>query len=112
MVSDDALDDRQPDAGPFELLLPVQALEYAKDSLRVFHVKSDTVVLHKIDGNVALLLAADTNHRRVPAPRELERIRNEIKQNLRQEAGVGVGFRKFGDSGVDPPALLLGQQFL
>src|SRR5580765_1055777 len=49
-----ALHDREADAGAFELLLVVQALEHAEELVRVLHVEADAVVLH-VDRLLAVL---------------------------------------------------------
>src|SRR6185312_4088308 len=48
---DDALDDREPDAGAFELFRAVKALEDAEQLVRITHVEAGAVVTHIIHGS-------------------------------------------------------------
>src|SRR4051812_3549125 len=55
MAFDHPFDDRQADAGPFELILPVQALEHAEQLVRVGRVEAGAVVGHGEARATALL---------------------------------------------------------
>src|SRR5881628_3013076 len=59
VARDDALDDRQADAGAGKLVLPVQALKDAKQLVVVAHVEARTVVAHAVNQVCAAALAGD-----------------------------------------------------
>ena len=48
MAGDDAVDDRQADAGAFEIVGAMQALEHAEEFLRVALVEADAVVADEV----------------------------------------------------------------
>src|SRR5262245_28226360 len=74
---DNSLYDRQPDAGPFIFLGPVQSLEDAEQFMNILHVKTGAVILDEIDRPVqfpASVLKADLDRRDRAVARELEGI--------------------------------------
>jgi hypothetical protein len=85
---DDALHNRQAHSRPFKLFGAVQALEYTEEFVSVGHIEAYAVVFDKIDVLLLLLTTADFDHgHRTPAGK-LERVSQEIGQNLLQRYAV------------------------
>src|SRR6267142_353136 len=89
-----AVDDGKSHSRAAELVGAMQSLEYAKQLPRVFHVEADAVVA---DGVVILrtdLAAADLDERPCCLAAVLDRIGNEIRPHLAQQAAVAAGGRQ------------------
>src|SRR5262249_44445741 len=84
----DPMDDRQADSGSRELVGPVQPLEYPEQLLRVFHIEADAVIAHGVAALVADALAADPDAGLVRLARVLDRVGDEIRPHLAQQAAV------------------------
>ena len=93
---DHALNDRQSNACPFEIFLPMQPLEYAEKFARVIHVKSDTIVFHEIDGFVVVDLCPDFNDRSIPHSRVLEGVVDQVQPDLLEKCRIARARRKIG----------------
>src|SRR5689334_12408714 len=86
---DNPPDVRQADAGTFEFIVPVEALEYTEEFVHVLHVKSDSVVADE-DGDFSgeLPRRADLDTRLGPRRRELDRVREQVHEDLPQHGRV------------------------
>src|ERR1700730_518455 len=71
VAANDAMYDRQPDAGSRELSLCMHPLEDSKQLVRVLHVESNTVVPDEIHLFVLLPEGADFDARRITRSGEL-----------------------------------------
>src|SRR5881409_1365174 len=96
---EDALHDRQADAGASELALVMQALEGTEQAVGIGHVEADAVV-----GDEAILLAvvldhADTDHRLVGLAGELPRVLQQVLHCDLHQRAVGL----HGHAVVDHP---------
>src|SRR5262249_9802916 len=114
MSAHDPLDDRQPDAGAFELLLQVQALKHAEQFVHIFHVKADAVVFDKVRDCVWLSIIrqpADFDLRYGSRARVFKRIRQEIAPHELQQTPVSLARRKIGYPQIDVPAFLRRLEF-
>src|SRR5581483_2915052 len=85
----DPLDDREADAGAFELLGAVEALEDPEELARVPHVETRPVVLDEVDRLALPATAADLDHRLGAPARELPGVADEVHEDLPDEPAVG-----------------------
>src|SRR3989449_7677972 len=74
VARDDALDDREADAGAGKLVLPVQALKDAKQLVVVAHVEARAVIAHAVNQVGAAALAGDLYPGRGLAGAVLQRV--------------------------------------
>ena len=74
MTGDDAVDDRQPDAGAFEVFRLVQPLEHAEQFFGMSHVEADAVVADEIHVSPFVDRAADRDRGAFGGGRELHRV--------------------------------------
>ena len=65
MSGNDALHGREADAGPLEIFGAVQALERAKELLRVAHVEAHAVVSHEEGRHAVVRFATEADVRRL-----------------------------------------------
>src|SRR5213594_3289992 len=110
MPVDDALDDGETDTGPFVFLSPVQALEHAKEFVRVAHVKAGAIVFNKVDRFAGSFLATDFNFAQVAFAGVLEGIGEKIDKDLLEQCRIGLTLGKIADGDIEPAAVLLGLQ--
>ena len=61
MPLDDALHNRQPNAGAFLIFGSMQALEHAEQFTRVLHVEANAIVAHEIHNSAVHQFEADFN---------------------------------------------------
>ena len=85
---EDALNDRQPDAGAGEFLFAMEALEHAKELVGVLHVESCAIVAYGVNDLLRTLLAADTDDRTVALAGELGGVGNKVSPNLTHQRGI------------------------
>jgi len=88
VVLDDSLDGSQANAGSFEFILAMTALENAEEFARVFHVEPGAVVADEINHFLTLLERADFNLCWIPATGVFEGISHQIGKNLLDEAWI------------------------
>src|SRR4051812_29176108 len=82
--------DRQPDPGPLVLLAPVQAAEHLEDALGVALLDADAVVAHDDVPLARLADALDPHLGRHARACELDRVGDEVLQQLADLGGVAV----------------------
>src|SRR5882762_3572206 len=70
VARDDALDDREADAGAGKLALPMQALKDAKQLVAVAPVEGRAVAAHAVNQLCAASLAGDASIKRTDSPIE------------------------------------------
>src|SRR5437588_3531784 len=90
VARDDALDDREADAGAGKLVLPMQALKDAKQLVVVAHVEARAVVAHAVNQVCAAALAGDLYPRRGLAAAVLQRVGQQVDPDLPEQRGVAV----------------------
>jgi len=86
----DALAHRQPDARPFVLVARVQAPEHLQDARGVRGRHPDAVVRHAHQPAVVLPLRTDPHLGRHTGPRELERVADQVLEELAELRRVAV----------------------
>src|SRR5438477_7066261 len=121
MELDDLLADREPDAGPRVFALGVQALEEVEEVLlpEMREVDADAVVAHA-DQALATFAPGDHVDANALAAPKLERVLDEVLQELPQQRGVALhhgqipGHAKRGprlaDRGAELPGDLVQQR--
>src|SRR5581483_10416382 len=87
---DDALHDRQADAGPLEIFGAMQPLEHAKELVGVFHVEADSVVADEEDPFTAVVAGADLHRRAVTLARILECVVDQVHEHLLEQRRVAA----------------------
>src|SRR3954469_17108029 len=85
MPRNDALDDRQSNPCPGELIHPVQALKYSEQLVAVAHVETCAVVAHTIDDVPALRGCGHIDHRSFTRTAVLDGIGEQIGPDLPQQ---------------------------
>src|SRR5688572_1402178 len=86
----DTVDDGEADTRALELARAVQALEDLEQLARVLHVEADTVVANGVDDLPRVVPRREDLYFGVVAlARVLERVTEEIRENLLREGGVG-----------------------
>src|ERR1043166_9050982 len=93
MAVHDLFADRQSDAGAGILLAPVQAVKYDEDALEIPGADADAIVPNAEHILAEIHLRADLYARRRPAMK-LDRVADQILEQLRELAGVGDEFRQ------------------
>src|SRR5262245_39517414 len=91
----DSLDDRQAKSGSLKLSDGVKPLKDTKQLVRIPHVEADTVVFNTKDILIVLRCAACLNRRRLPAARKLQRIREQIDEDLPEQNFIADCRRQF-----------------
>src|SRR6266851_437729 len=84
----DTVDNRQSDAGPFELIGAVESLKGTKQLFGLLQVEARAVVPHAIHGFIDLTPAEDLDDRLLLASCELEGVGEQIGEGLLQQGGV------------------------
>src|SRR4029453_8488184 len=77
---------RQPGAGALEVLLPHQPVEQSKNAVVVLHVEPNSVISNLDKPRIASLMASDANRRWVHMSAVLQRIFDQVGQDLQQTA--------------------------
>src|SRR5258708_1059090 len=85
VAMDDALDQGLPDARALEFILTVQALEDAKELVRIFGIEPDAIVLYVICVFRPVGADTDFNAGRLPAPGEFDRVGEKVDKDLAEE---------------------------
>src|SRR5262249_22717279 len=78
-----------------ELLGSMQALEHSEQSIVVLHIESDTVVANEIDDLAAAAFRPDDDASRPARPGELERVAEQIDEELLEQQRIGITVRQF-----------------
>jgi hypothetical protein len=102
---DDALHDRQADAGALELAGAVQPLEHAEEPLGVLRVEADPGVPdgdHRLAGAVRVRAALDLDPGRGAAGGELARIAQQVDEDLPEQPRIGRDGGQLGDPQLEP----------
>jgi hypothetical protein len=107
MAVDNALHDGQPYAGSLVLLSPVQPLEHAEQLVGVLHVEAGAIIFDVVSVLAVELFPANFDLRRVTLAGELERIAQQVGEDLPQERGVGVAGWEIVDSDINLSPILL-----
>src|SRR5229473_8640756 len=97
VARDDALDDREADAGAGKLVLSMQALKDAKQLVVVAHVEARTVVAHAVNQVRAALLAGDLYPGRGLAAAVLQRVGQQVDPDLPEQRRVAIRRRQCAD---------------
>ena len=82
VTNDYSLDDRQSDTCPFEFMLAMESLKDAEQLSRFTHVEARAVIPYEINVRPVILGTTYFNYRFVPMASELERVRQEVNENL------------------------------
>src|SRR5450759_1117622 len=93
VAADYALDVGEADAGPL-VLLAVQSLEDLEQLVRVRHVESRTVVPHLVHVVFAGGRPGDGDDRRVGARGKLDRVGQQVREDLAKQQPVTTGDRQ------------------
>lgn len=94
---DDALDDREAEPRPFEVVGRVEALEHPEDPLSLARVEPHAVVAHPVAhlaGSPGLPVDLDATLR--ASAGELQRVREQVLEDDPQETRVGQTHRQVG----------------
>ena len=94
MPLDDALDQGQAHAGPFEFILAVQPLKDAKELVGVPGIEPGTVVLDIINVLFGLGLTADFHQGVFPMSGEFDGVGQQIHKHLAHQRRVAPGRRQ------------------
>lgn len=108
---DDALDDRQADAGAFKFLGAVQALEDAEQFVGVFHIETDAVVADENDGFIVHGAQADFNDGGFARPAVFDGIGKQVGKDLFEKARIAIDGGQFGNAPFDIAPLGFAPQF-
>src|SRR5690606_8517757 len=101
VASSYALDQRQSDAGPRELLRRMQSLEDPEDLVDVAHVEACAVVLHEVRDLATLVRGADLDPRPVGVGAELDGVGQQVDEELLDEVRITVSGRQVADDELD-----------
>src|SRR5438552_2912583 len=112
MTQDNALHQREPNPGAFELVAAVQPLEYAEEFRAVLHVEPDAVVANVVRILVSAFLESDLDGRTLPGASEFESIRNQVVENLSNHCAVAKSRRKSVNLDQKVPFLVGGLNFI
>src|SRR5258707_14868901 len=105
VTQDDSMHDGESNAGAFEFVLVMEALEHSEELARVSHVKADTVVAHNNYLFRFVGVGADFNPRRVAGARVFERVGKQVVQHHAEHGRVALDLGKSADLPFDGPAL-------
>src|SRR5262245_10040792 len=109
----DPPDVRQADSGAFELIIPVEPLEYPEEFVHVLHVEPDPVVANKdCDFARELPRRTDLDAGCGPRGRELDRIRDEVHEHLPQHRRIARDIRQRANCPGDRPSLQVKTQIV
>src|SRR5260370_38662332 len=89
MPLDNALDNRKSNAASFDLIIGVQSLKYTEDFLGVPHVEADPVIGNPVKVVIAFGAAAKLDVDRLLGLGVLDRIGDQIEQDVPDRVGVG-----------------------
>src|SRR5581483_8570192 len=97
VAGDDALHDRQADAGAFKILRAMQPLEHPEQLVDVLHVEADAVVADEEDLLAAAVLRADLHRGFAARPRVFEGVVDQVHKHLLEQRGVAPNRRQVAD---------------
>src|SRR5262245_36746657 len=106
MTVDDALHNSEAHACALILLGAVQPLKHVEELMSIAHVETYTIIFDEIDVLVAGALTTRFNAGDLTLTGELERIREEVDQNLLQQGHVGPADRQVANHDVNPSSCL------
>src|SRR6516165_8488400 len=97
MPKDNPLNQSQSDPCAFEIIHAMQPLKHSKQFRRVLHVKTNSVVLDEVCVLIPAFLKSNLDGWIRLRPGELERIGNQVVQNLPEHGPVPESRRQFLD---------------
>lgn len=116
VAGEDAFDDGQANAGAFELIRAMEALEDGEEFGGVLHIEADPVVFDEINPIFGIAVGADFDGGLGMLSAELECIIDEISEDLTDHGGVADGWQEGIDDdpgvGISGVALGLGNDGL
>src|SRR4051812_43800369 len=101
MFVDDAGHSRQTDAGTLKFLHAMQSLEDTEEFVGKLHVKPNAVVTNIDRGSLRGYTAADLDAGTVTSAGELDRIAQQVGEDLFNECGVALNCGQRFDLPVD-----------
>src|SRR5437867_1565207 len=102
------LHNREANSGSFEFLSAVEPLEHAKQLPRKLHIEANPVVSDEVHGLVSIRAALHLDGWLRAGAGELERIGEEVGEDLLQECWICGAIRQVADLNIDlSPRLLL-----
>jgi len=107
MTSDDALDEREADACAREFGGIVKALEYAEKLRAEARIESGPIVADEVRVLDRIRYGAYLDHGSILLGGELDRVGNEIDQDLREQAAVAVRHREVSEPQLGLRPLML-----
>ena len=93
---------RESDARTFELLVRMQPLEHAEQSVGQRRIESDAVIRHTEDHFLVLSHTCDPDARVLARTCVLDRIRDQIRPHLPQQPYIALHRGQRGDLPLDP----------
>ena len=90
----------------------MQPLKNAEQLVRVFHLKTGTVVLHIINPLPLHVARTNFNEGRIALPRVFERIGKQVRIHLLQQHRVGLAIGQFRDGNLYASASVFRLQLL
>ena len=93
MAFDDPLNDGESDPRSFVLLALMQPLEDPEELVRVLHIEAGAVVANEEHGAFGGFTGTDLDARGRLVLRILERVAQQVDEDLLQQVGVGVAVR-------------------
>ena len=91
---DDALSQSQAHTGSFKFIVVVQPLEDPEKLFRVLRIEPNAVVFDVIDVVFCVASTADFNHGAFPPLSELNRVGQQMNQNLAKQKRITPGLRE------------------
>src|SRR5208282_1740150 len=101
VAMDDALDSRQTNTRPLEILLAMQTLENSEQLIGILGIKAHTVVTHEESRDAAGFLRADLNDGGAASAREFGGIGEKIGKRQSHQSGIAIRFRERFDGPFD-----------
>src|SRR5438445_7691684 len=94
VAMDDALSQSQAHTGSFKFIVVVQPLEDPEKLFRVLRIEPNAVVFDVIDVVFCVASTADFNHGAFPPLSELNRVGQQMNQNLAKQKRITPGLRE------------------
>ncbi len=103
MLANNALDSGQTYTGAFEVFLPMEALEHAKELVGIFHVETHAVITNKDCRPAVLNRQADFDSCPLLGLCELDGVGQKIEKDLLDQAGIAFDRGQHGDVPIHLP---------
>src|SRR5437868_3014470 len=94
MAMNDSLHNRETYARPWKLIRAVQALEGAKEFLRILHIKAHSVIPYKVNVLIAFGFRAHLDQGILTGAGKLDRIGKQVHEYLSQQGTVPHAIRQ------------------